>query len=171
MQGPCYYPGGHLWLYGLISRVFLVSDYCDLLFKVMHILIQSASQYLVIKISLNYFKNKETHRVQMIALMILLNHRMHELYQGYYNDAFLELFVVACIYFATSNRPVSAVMCLSIAITLKAGAILLIPALFGWIHYQHGTFKLLQSLFIFLLIQSLVAAPFISDNFCYVFGW
>ena len=152
LQGHCYYPGGHLWLYGLITRIFMVTDYCDIIFKVMHIGIHSMTQYFIVKLSCSYFKKTETHRVQMIALMILLNWRSHDLYHLYFNDSFLELFVVLCIYYASANCPISAVAFLGIAITLKAGAILLVPCLFGWVQYQYGTKKLIEAVMIFFVI-------------------
>lgn len=134
MQGPCYYPAGHLWIYGLISQVFMHTDHCDFILRLIHLLLQSSCQAIVVAIALRYFKN-ETHRVQMIGLMLLLNWRMHEYYQLVYNDAFLEFFVFSCILLAAKNRPLGAAAMLSAAISIKAGGLLLLPAVLGWIQY------------------------------------
>lgn len=99
----------------------------------------------------------------MIGLMLVLNWRMHEYYQLVYNDAFLEFFIFSCILLASKNWPLGAATMLSAAISIKAGGLLLLPALLGWIQYQNGTLKLLQSVSVILMVQALVAAPFISD--------
>jgi hypothetical protein len=96
---------------------------------------------------------------------------MHEYYQLLYNDAFLEFVIISCMFLASKNRPIGAVTLLSVAISLKAGGLLLLPALLGWVQYQHGTGKLLLSLLAFVGIQVLAAAPFVSDTFCGLFGW
>lgn len=171
MQGPCYYPGGHLWLYGLISRIFELTDSCDFILRLIHVLLQSACQSMVVAMALKYFKRAEAHRVQMIGLLLVLNWRMHEYYQLLYNDAFLEFVIISCMFLASKNRPIGAVTLLSVAISLKAGGLLLLPALLGWVQYQHGTGKLLLSLLAFVGIQVLAAAPFISNAFCGLFGW
>jgi len=90
---------------------------------------------MVVSIASKYFKRTETHRVQMTALLLILNWRMHEYYILLYNDGFLEFAIILCMYLASSKRPVGAVAALSVAISLKAGGLLLLPALLGWVHY------------------------------------
>ena len=65
-----------------------------------------------------------------------------------FNDSILALYVVLCLYCITSNRPVIAALMLTLALSIKAGAILLLPGLLGWIHYKYGAQKLVFSLLI-----------------------
>jgi len=65
-----------------------------------------------------------------------------------FNDSILALYVVLCLYFITSNRPAVAALMLTLALSIKAGAILLIPGLLGWTHYKYGAQKLIWSIFI-----------------------
>ena len=71
----------------------------------------------------------------MTAILLLLNWRMHEYHTLLYNDSFLELTIILSMYLASSKRPVGAVAALSVAVSLKAGGILLLPALLGWVQY------------------------------------
>lgn len=106
---------------------------------------------MVLSISRRYF-NDEPKRVQMIGLVIMLNPKVNELYQLLYNDSFVEFYNLACIYLAVRNQPVAAAAMLSMAISIKAGAILLLPSLLGWIQYQSGTITLLASICVILAI-------------------
>jgi len=98
----------------------------------------------------------------MIGMMLLLNWRMQEYYQLAYNDAFLEFFIFACIYMVSKNRPLFAMIMLSLAISIKAGGLLMLPAVLGWTQYKYGTIKLVQSIIILISIQAIVAGPFLS---------
>ena len=79
---------------------------------------------MVLSIAGSYFK-AEPKRIQMIGFIIMLNPKVNELYQLLYNDSFVEFYNVACIYLAARNRPVLAAVMLSLAISIKAGAVLL----------------------------------------------
>ena len=41
---------------------------------------------------------------------------------------------------------------LSAAISMKAGGLLLLPAVLGWIQYQNGTLKLFQAIVIMIIL-------------------
>jgi Gpi18-like mannosyltransferase len=89
---------------------------------------------MVLSIGCSYFK-AEPKRIQMIGFMIILNPKVNELYQLLYNDSFVEFYNFACIFFAMKNKPVLAAAMLSMAISIKAGAVLMLPSLLGWIQY------------------------------------
>lgn len=48
------------------------------------------------------------------------------------------------------------------AIGVKSGAILMAPALLGWLQYAHGTVGLFASLFVVFVVQVGLASPFVS---------
>jgi uncharacterized membrane protein len=78
----------------------------------------------------------------------------------------MELLCVLGIYLlACRNLPVVAALVFSMAISLKAGAILYLPALLGVIQYRHGVFKLLLSILVMVSWQYAVAAPFIAPEY------
>jgi Gpi18-like mannosyltransferase len=52
-----------------------------------------------------------------------------------FNDSILALYVILCLYFMSSGWPKISVFMLTIAISIKAGALLMVPAALGWVHY------------------------------------
>lgn len=75
------------------------------------------------------------------------------------------------IYFITQDRPILSVGCMSLAMSIKAGALLLLPSVFGWIHYFYGTFMLLESVALFVFTQVLLASPFCDDSAARLMGF
>ena len=65
-----------------------------------------------------------------------------------FNDTFLALYVMICIYFIASNKPLWASFFLTLSLSVKAGAMLLVPSFMGWIHAHYGTKNLLMSFFV-----------------------
>ena len=153
MQGPCFYPAGHLWLYALIDKyIFSTFVHCEMIFTILSIFVQSCSLFIIVSIARRYF-NSEPSRAQIIGFLILSNQSLHELYQFLYNETFQEFFVLFAIFSMTVlNRPVLAAIVLSWAISLKALAILLLPGMLGWIQYKHGTITLLASIAVIIVV-------------------
>ena len=52
-----------------------------------------------------------------------------------FNDTILGLYIVAAVYFMAENRPMWAAFMLTLGISIKAGAMLLLPGLLGWTQY------------------------------------
>jgi uncharacterized membrane protein len=52
----------------------------------------------------------------------------------------------------SKNRPYLSAIFLSLAISIKAGAVLLIPSVFGLVHYYNGTITLVNVILIILSI-------------------
>jgi len=115
-------------------------------------LMKSGTISMVQSLALRYF-NGEPQRVQMIGFLLVFNSKIIELYDKLYNDSFVEFFNFATIYcLAKLNRPIVASMLLSLAISIKTGAILLLPCTLGWIQYSNGTLTLLASIITILSI-------------------
>ena len=106
-----------------------------------------------------------------MCFIIVCNEEVRELNQLLFNDSILALYVVLCLYFITCNRPHIAALMLSLALSIKAGAILLLPGLLGWTHYMYGTKKLIMSIFIIVFLQLLMVAPFIFNPVAWLLGF
>jgi hypothetical protein len=63
--------------------------------------------------------------------MLLSNDELREKHAFLYNDTFLGFYCVICIWLLSINRPLIAATFLSLGISIKAGAVLLIPSVFG----------------------------------------
>jgi Gpi18-like mannosyltransferase len=100
--------------------------------------------YLIAVFSYKYFKN-DPLKAQMVCFILMANEEVRELNQLLFNDSILELYIIFCIYFVTINRPLWASLMLSLGISIKAGAILLLPGFLGWTQYQYGTLTLLSA--------------------------
>jgi uncharacterized membrane protein len=88
----------------------------------------------------------------MVCFILLSNEEVRELNMSMFNDTILFLYVVISINFlVSSNRPVLAAMFLTLGLSIKAGAMLLVPSFLGWIQYQHGTIVLLRCIFLIFI--------------------
>lgn len=74
-------------------------------------------------------------RGQMVAFVLVGSHRDREKWCQMYNDEIMVLYVLICIFYALRNKPLKSAFWISMAMSLKAGALLLIPALVGHIQY------------------------------------
>jgi uncharacterized membrane protein len=69
------------------------------------------------------------------------------------NDQLLGLFILLTIYLMAIGRPYLSSCMFSMGLSLKAGGLLLIPALLGSIQYAYGLRQLITSIVIIVLIQ------------------
>ena len=134
VQGMCFYPAGHLYHYVPVYWLFLLTDKAEYIWKACHFVFHSSIQFFVAKIAYRYFKD-QPHRAQMICFMMLGNEKIREFNQYLFNDTFLALYIVICIYMVSTNRPFLAALFLTMSISVKAGAMLLIPSFLGWLQY------------------------------------
>lgn len=72
---------------------------------------------------------------------------------------------------AALNRPIFGALLFSLAISIKIGALLLLPCLLGWIQYSHGTLTLLASFMTIISLQIIMAAPFLMQTASLSMGW
>lgn len=93
--------------------------------------------------------------------MLAANIQEKYMHSEMFNDSIMVVFIYMAFYFMQNNWPRLASAAIGISLTIKAGGILLFPPLLGWVQYQHGTFKLLDSIFILLIIQIIAASPFV----------
>jgi hypothetical protein len=56
-QGPCYYPAGHLWHYIPIYHLYMFTDNAEMIYRTLHMVINSLVLTLIGLISYKYFKN------------------------------------------------------------------------------------------------------------------
>lgn len=69
-------------------------------------------------------------------------------------------YIVLAIYCFVKDCPNMGVFFFSIGFGIKAGAILLIPAMFGMIQYNHGTIQLIKSVVTFVAFTIIISLPF-----------
>ena len=67
-------------------------------------------------------------RAQLVAFSLLANEGLNELVA---NDQFLGTFIILTVYFMAKERPYASAASLSLGLSIKAGGLLLIPALLG----------------------------------------
>jgi uncharacterized membrane protein len=63
--------------------------------------------------------------------MLVANDELREKHAFLYNDTFLGFYCVICMWLLSINRPLLAAVFLSLGISIKAGAVLLVPSVFG----------------------------------------
>ena len=79
----------------------------------------------------------------MICFMLLGNEEIREFNYYLFNDTLLALHLILALFFIlVKNRPIIASMFLTLSISIKAGALLMIPTFLGWIMYKHGIYIL-----------------------------
>ena len=81
-----------------------------------------------------------------------------------YNDEIMMLYIVMAIYYLAAKKPLTGVFWFSMAYGMKAGALLLIPAMLGSIQYNHGIVKLIQCTVFLVLFQVIIALPFLIGD-------
>jgi predicted membrane-bound dolichyl-phosphate-mannose-protein mannosyltransferase len=81
-----------------------------------------------------------------------------------YNDQMMELFCVLGIYLLSCHSsPLLSSFSFTVAMSLKAGAILYLPGLLGTIQYRYGLRRLVAAILIIVGWQVAVAAPFLKQ--------
>jgi len=146
------------------------TDKAEYIWKIFHFLIHSAIQFFIAKIGYSYFKDQPM-RAQLICFLLLGNEKIREFNQYLFNDSFLALYVALAVYMITRNRPIYAAAFLTLSLSVKAGAMLLVPSFMGWIHYQYGTFKLICAIALIISFQVLIMLPVSFDPFAQLVGF
>mmetsp|Transcript_1105 Transcript_1105/g.2033 ORF Transcript_1105/g.2033 Transcript_1105/m.2033 type:complete len:118 (+) Transcript_1105:1694-2047(+) len=67
------------------------------------------------------------------------------------------------IYFVATNRVLLASLTITLSLSIKAGALLLIPAVLGWTQYHLGTKSTILAITIIFAVQLLLLSPFICE--------
>ena len=80
-----------------------------------------------------------------------------------FDELIVGLYVVLSIYLMTINRPYVATLMFSLALSIKTGAIVLVPGLLCWTYWLHGIKKFGFVVFIIVVVEMVVAAPFVFE--------
>jgi len=142
----------------------MYTDNAEFIWKIIHFIMHSMIMYIVGQMSYNYF-GQQKYRAQAICFMLLCNQEIREINQDLFNDTILALYVIGTMYLVQTNRPIIAALLLTLAISIKAGALLVVPSLLGWTQYKYGTQTLIVSCFIIVSFQILVALPFTEPEY------
>ena len=102
---------------------------------------------MVAKIAYKYFKNSPG-KAQIAIFMMICNQNVRNYNQELFNDSFLMLYLVLCLYCIMTNRYKLAALTATLSLSIKAGALLVLPVILGWTQYHHGTLATLTSLVI-----------------------
>jgi predicted membrane-bound dolichyl-phosphate-mannose-protein mannosyltransferase len=130
MQGPCFYPAGHLWLYYPFYVLYTSTENAEHYMKVVHYLMHSAQNLLVSLIGFEYFEN-DASVSQLICFVLLANSSVRREESAMYNDQFMAFFQVLAIYLLVKRKVFWASMSFSAALSIKAGAVLMLPVFLG----------------------------------------
>jgi len=100
LQGPCFYPAGHLWLYSMPYILHLNTLEAEFIMKFLTFIVHSLNNLLISLISFEYFKDKP-EKAQMICVMLLANEGERIMNQLMFNDQILGMSIFAAIYLVT----------------------------------------------------------------------
>jgi uncharacterized membrane protein len=97
-------------------------------------LIHTFTLLFVSKIGYMLFKRKVLI-AQLLTFVLLSNDQTRKFNMALFNDSILSFYIVLCFFFTLSNKPILAAAFLTLAISIKAGALLLLPSFLGWVQY------------------------------------
>ena len=141
--------------------------------RFVHQVICSLTAVFITKISYLYLYNgkdevaageRTSISAQMVAIVYLTNMREKEFQIQMFNDEIMAFYIVVAIYLLATSRPFFATFVLSLAYSVKAGALLLIPAFAGSLQLFFGTRTLLVCLTFIVGFQIVVSLPFVLGD-------
>lgn len=87
---------------------------------------------MVSKMAYMYFRDKKQF-AQLVCFTLISNQQLRNLFQLMYNDIPMSTYCCAALYFLMKNQPKVAVFLLSMGMSIKAGAMLMLPSFLGLI--------------------------------------
>ena len=170
LPGPCRYPAGHLWHYSLFAWLFEQTEYAFVIMKLWHCFQASASVLLVGWVAYRYFR--KPREAQLVLFMLMAQHELRMLHMDLYNDGAVGFYVYMAIASIVEGMSVYGIVALGLATSLKAPAILLLPAYLGCVQIREGTVALTTiCVAIFIVIQVGLALPFVDDGIAKLLGF
>lgn len=169
-QGPCAYPAANLWHYVFMYFIHMRTRYAIYIAKFLNSVMHSAIVIMVMRLARYCFRNHMS-KVQLIGLMVVCNHNNHDFHLKLFNDSLMEFYVVLTMFTLVNDRPLTAAVLASLGTGIKTGAVIMLPALFGWTHFFYGTFTLLKSVSLFFSIHVFLAAPFCFEGAARLIGF
>lgn len=164
------YTAGHLWHYWLVYKLHLHTRWAFYIWRVLAVLTDTAVNLAVLNVAKTCFPSNRG-KTQMIGFILSTNYYLHWEVMYLYNDNLLLFWVALALYFISKHRPLVSVTSMALALSIKAGAILMLPSILGWIQYFYGTIYLLASVAWFVFIQYILAAPFCSPTVSSLMGF
>ena len=122
----------------------------------------SIIQYFSAKVAYSYWRDQPM-RAQMICFMLLGNEEIREFNEYLFNDTFLAMYILICIYLVAVNRPFLAALFLTMSCSIKAGAMLMLPSFLGWVQFHYGAQRLIICIVIIIGFQFILLAPISFD--------
>jgi len=82
----------------------------------------------------------------------------------------MSFYFTLTIYYIAKSQPLLASLFASLALSIKAGGILILPPLLACVQYGFGTIKLIKAIALYIALQIIFAAPFVNDYAAYLIG-
>lgn len=138
--------------------------------KFWHCLQASASVLLVGWIAYRYFR--KPREAQLILFMLMAQHELRMLHMDLYNDGAVGFYVYMAITSIVEGMSVYGIVALGLATSLKAPAILLLPAYLGCVQMTEGSVvSTTICVAVFTAIQVGLALPFVDDGISKLLGF
>lgn len=116
---------------------------------------------MLVNMAYGYFAS-QPNRAQLVALVLLANQGNRDLHNLLYNDGYLGFFVMATIYLVFKEQHFMATLTLNMAIAIKAGGMLLLPAFLSVTAYSfYPINSLLRVIIVSVTFQFILGYPFI----------
>lgn len=113
--------------------MYLFTDKAEHVVKILHYLMHTGTIYCVAKMAQKYFRANPMS-FQIVCFMLISNQEVREMNMELFNDSFTVLYVAIAMYYMINNgNPIWASFWFTMALSVKAGAMLLVPAFLGWI--------------------------------------
>lgn len=155
--GPLVYPAGFVYLYSILyfitsngSNIFAA----QLIYGGLHAL----TLFLVGYGILGRMKNTPA----ILPVCLLLSKRLHSIYVlRLFNDPWVILFISLSIILLSKKKVVLSSLMFTLSLSIKMNALLYLPGFTFILWYCVGTFKTFLNLILIILVQLLLALPFI----------
>lgn len=171
-MGYCMYPAGHLYHYAFIFlQLNLRFENWLYLARFIHGIMHTVIIACITDIAYNYFPEvsdkkaegvdrSRSARAQMIAFVFMawVEERIFNIEM--WNDQLMIFYIVLSVYSFVKGYPTLGTLFFSLSFSMKAGAVLLIPAMLGMIQYNHGTIQLMVSAIITVGFVVAISLPF-----------
>ena len=130
--GPCFYPAGHLFHYIPVFWLHLQTPLAEKIVQFGYILIHSLTIVYATKIAYLYHGKQGQIKAQILGIILLANQfDRSDQYRLMFNDELMMLYMLIGLYALFQNRPVSSICWITLALSVKAGVMLVLPALLG----------------------------------------
>ena len=103
----------------------------------------------------------------MIAFILLSSQADRKFNELIFNDQVLGLLLFLMIYFVSKGMTTMGAIAFSLGLSIKSGALLVVPTLLGSIMYVAGFNALIKAILMILSVQYILAYPFINT----ISGW